>query len=96
MKFLLFLISLSISTILFNGCSGEYVASEPRYTEIERPVRPGNTHVWVDGYWVWNRQSNVYTHRNGYWAIPRHGRTYNPGQWRRSRRGMYWSNGYWH
>ena len=86
---------LSAMTLLFSACATVYVATEPTYTVVERPVRPGDTHVWVNGDWMWNRRSNSYVYHEGYWIVPRQGRTFIPGHWKRSRRGNYWSNGYW-
>ncbi len=86
---------LSTLALFFGACATEYVATEPTYTVVERPVRPGVTHVWVNGDWMWNRRSNSYVYREGYWMVPRQGRTFIPGKWRRNQRGHYWSNGYW-
>ena len=35
---------------------------------IVRPVSPGPGHVWVSGYWTWDRRYKRNVWVNGYWA----------------------------
>lgn len=90
------LLNLLIIVLLINACSPAYVSSQPTYVAVERPQRPDNIQVWIDGDWMWSRQSHSYMYHDGFWTIPHHGQAYIPGHWRTNRRGSYWSNGYWH
>ncbi|WP_321473092.1 hypothetical protein [uncultured Paludibaculum sp.] len=57
-------------------------------------VRPGRHHVWVPGFYSWNRGGYVWT--NGYWAVPPRGRAaWVPGRWAPRRGGYVWVGGYW-
>ena len=57
-------------------------------------VRPGPRHVWVPGYYGWNR--GRYHWVNGYWAMPpRHRAAWVPGYWTPQRGGYVWVPGYW-
>ena len=76
MKKLIFLSGLMVMALFFSNCGPSYVSAEPTYIENARPPRPTNTHIWVDGNWVWNRRAHTYVHRNGYWVVPNRGRTY--------------------
>lgn len=81
--------------LTLNSCMGGYVSSEPMYTEYERPQRPSETHIWIEGDWGWNNQSHVYVQKAGYWDQPRQGQTYVTGNWQTSARGKSWSKGHW-
>jgi hypothetical protein len=81
--------------LIFNSCMGGYVASEPSYVEYDRPARPSETHVWIDGDWNWNNQTHVYVQKAGYWDRPRPGQSYVAGKWQSSARGKSWTKGYW-
>lgn len=81
--------------MVFNSCVG-YVESEPSSgVEIERPFRPGDDYLWIDGGWRWNYHSHAYIHQQGYWAKPRSGYSYKEGHWQNSPRGKSWVNGHW-
>lgn len=95
MKKLIFLSGLMVMAFFFSNCGPSYVSAEPTYIENARPPRPTNTHIWVDGNWVWNRRAHTYVHRNGYWVVPNRGRTYIQGHWAVNRRGKYWVPGRW-
>jgi hypothetical protein len=85
-----------VSVILLSGsCAPAYVASEPAYVEVVRPQQPSAVHVWIGSGWAYNRHSRRYVQRNGYWAMPRRGRSYHEGYWKKSRRGSVWVNGHW-
>ena len=96
MKKFIFLISLAGVLLLLNSCSTTgYVATEPLYVEYTRPAAPSNIHVWVDGDWIYNRQTHVYVRQNGYWQKPSNGRTYVSGHWQVGPRGRSWAPGHW-
>ena len=78
-----------------NSCSLGYVATEPVYTEYARPARPSNLHVWIDGDWIYNRQTHAYARNTGYWESPRQNSTYVSGSWQKDSRGQYWKKGKW-
>lgn len=80
---------------LFTGCMGGYIASEPAYVQYERPARPSNVHIWIDGDWGWNSQSHVYVQKAGYWEKPRQGQMYVAGSWQTNSKGKSWSKGHW-
>lgn len=78
------------------GCEGAaYVTEEPSYIEESRPLAPSNMHVWIGSDWLWNSGTHSYYHRNGYWAPPQRGRTYQPGSWHNGPRGHSWNRGRW-
>jgi hypothetical protein len=81
--------------LLFNSCMGGYIATEPVYVENNRPPRPSNLHIWIDGDWIWSSQSHNYVHQNGYWEQPRENRTYVAGYWQTTSRGKNWKSGHW-
>ena len=95
LKKVVYIISLAGFALFFTACMGGYVATEPNYTESERPEAPSNLHVWVDGDWAWNRQTQVYVKNPGYWSRPNPGRTYVSGHWQTSSRGHSWVKGCW-
>lgn len=95
MKKLILLISMAVVAICFSSCAPQYVAVEPTYVEDVRPPRPSENHVWVEGDWVWRRQTHDYVRKGGYWDTPRRGRTYKPGHWTTNRRGHSWKMGEW-
>lgn len=96
MKKLFYLAGLAVVLLVLNGCSATgYVASEPAYVEYSRPARPSSLHVWVDGDWVYNRQTRLYVQNNGYWHRPNRGRVYVSGSWQTTPQGHRWQSGHW-
>jgi hypothetical protein len=95
MKKLIYLTSLVGLGFFANSCSLGYVATEPVYVENVRPVRPDNFHIWIDGDWVYNRQSHAYARNTGYWAKPNPNSIYVSGQWQNGTKGKYWQKGHW-
>ena len=94
-KRVIYLSSLIGIGLLFNSCSLGYVATEPAYVEVSRPARPSNLHIWIDGDWVFSRQTQNYERRPGYWEQPRQNRTYIAGYWQAGPRGKNWVPGHW-
>jgi len=96
MKKLIFLFSLAGLLMILNSCTTTgYVASEPAYVEYARPAPPSNMHIWIDGDWIYNRNTHVYMRKNGYWQRPGNGRTYVSGHWQVGPRGHSWAPGHW-
>jgi hypothetical protein len=96
MKKLFFLASLALMMLTLASCSTQgYVSSEPTYTEYARPERPSDLHIWIDGDWVYNRQTRMYVREHGHWQRPNRGRTYVSGSWKSSPEGLHWENGHW-
>ena len=91
----IFSVILFRSALFIGACSPGYVKEEPVYQERARPERPGNTHIWVGGDWIYSRKTRNYSQQNGHWAAPRRGRTYVPGHWNTSPRGHQWKQGHW-
>ena len=81
--------------LFFTSCEVGFVATEPVYVEHARPPQPSNMHIWVDGDWMYSRQTHSYSRRDGYWEKPHRGQTYVQGRWQSSPRGMHWSQGRW-
>ena len=88
--------SLAGAALLFNACSAGYVASEPAYMQYDRPSRPNEYAIWIDGDWNWSSRSQQYYQKNGYWGNPRHGQTYMSGYWQSTPKGKTWTKGHWH
>jgi hypothetical protein len=95
MKKLIYVVSLAVASVVLDSCYAGYVASEPAYVEYSRPSPPSNSHVWIDGGWGWNHQTNVYVQKSGYWDRPRQGQSYVSGHWQTTPHGKSWSNGHW-
>ncbi len=95
LKKIVFVTSLAGAALLFNACTAGYVATEPSYMEYQRPGRPNEFAIWIDGDWSWNSRYQSYYQTNGHWDNPRQGRTYVSGHWDTSPRGKSWSKGYW-
>lgn len=79
----------------FQSCGPAYVSVEPVSVEVSRPASPGNAYIWVEGDWVWSRQSRTYVRGAGHWERPNQGRVFVPGHWQSSPRGYYWVQGHW-
>lgn len=94
-KRIIILISLAGIGLFFNACTAAYVATEPSYIEYSRPQQPSTFHIWIEGDWVYNRQTQMYVQNSGYWEKPVQGRTYVSGHWQTTPRGKYWSKGHW-
>jgi hypothetical protein len=82
-------------TLCLNACVPGYIATTPEYVVNDRPPQPSTFHVWVDGNWLFNRQSHSYVQKVGYWQKPHQNRTYVSGHWQTTPRGNYWSSGHW-
>ncbi len=96
MKKFICLFSLAGMLTLLNSCTTTgYVATEPTYVEYERPAPPSKKHIWVDGNWIYNRQTSAYDRRHGYWHNPTNGRVYVSGHWQVGPRGRSWVPGHW-
>ena len=87
---------LFIAALCFNACSPGYVKEPLVYTEVVRPARLSDRHIWRDPDWVYERRTKIYKPRNGTWVTPNRGRTFVPGHWKSTKRGYYWVNGHWH
>jgi len=95
MKQIIFIGSLAGIGLFLNSCAAGYVATEPTYAEYSRPQRPSDLHVWIDGDWVYNRQSQIYVQNNGYWEKPQQNRAYVKGSWQSTPKGKSWEKGRW-
>jgi hypothetical protein len=94
-KKIFYIASLAGMGLFLNSCLAGYVTSEPSYVEYSRPPRPSETHVWINGNWYWNNQSQVYVQRTGYWEQPRQNQRYVDGYWKSTSKGKSWSPGHW-
>jgi hypothetical protein len=95
LKKLFYISSLIGIGFLVNYCSLGYIASEPVYYENVRPARPSDLHIWIDGDWSYNRQSQAYVQSTGYWVKSDPNRTYISGSWQSNQHGKYWNKGHW-
>ena len=95
LKKIIILTSLAGIGLFFNACTAGYVATEPTYVEYSRPQQPSTYHVWIDGDWVYNRQTHAYVQHNGSWQRPVQGRSYQSGHWQSTPKGHQWSQGHW-
>jgi len=96
LKKVVYVTSLAAIGFFFNGCMAGYVASEPEYVQYDRPARPNNVAIWIDGDWNWHNQSQQYKYQNGHWDNPRRGQTYKAGYWQTGSKGKIWTKGHWH
>lgn len=97
LRIIIYLIIFTMSGVVFNSCVGGYVASEPvyDYSYYNRPARPGEAYIWIDGDWLWNRRTHNYVHERGYWVKARRGHSYEPGYWESGPQGKMWIKGRW-
>lgn len=95
LKKIMYLTGLAVIALCFNSCVPGYIATEPSYVEITRPPQPSTFHVWIDGNWLFNRQSHAYVQKSGYWEKPNQKQTYISGHWQKTQRGSYWVPGRW-
>jgi hypothetical protein len=95
LKKFMYITGLAGITLCFNACVPGYIATEPSYVEYTRPQQPSPLHIWIDGDWLFNRQSHTYVQKVGYWEKPNQRRTYVSGHWQKTPRGNYWSTGHW-
>jgi hypothetical protein len=95
LKNFVYISSFAAIGLLFNGCFGGYVATEPSYVEYSRPPRPNDLSIWIDGDWGWNNQTHLYVQKAGYWDKPRQGQTFVSGSWKTTPRGRSWAKGHW-
>lgn len=93
MKKFIFLASMVGMLSLFNSCSVGYVTEEPVYHTYNRPERPSNDYIWIEGGWNWNSGTNSYTQVNGTWERHDNGRKHKQGHWERNEHGSRWVNG---
>jgi len=57
------------------------------------PPLPSPSHVWIEGYWVWERG---WVWRPGVWVVrPQPRAVWVPGHWTRVPRGHVWRPGHW-
>jgi hypothetical protein len=81
-------------SLFLSSCEGEYyVTDQPAEVVYDRPAVPYDGAIWIDGDWVWNGGSYVYT--RGLWERPRGGRTWVRGSWYHGSRGYAWHRGRW-
>ncbi len=95
MKRFIYVSGFALMGICFTGCIAGYVDTEPVYVEGVRPMRPSETHIWIDGDWVYNRQSRSYARHEGHWDRPVQGKVYISGSWQTTPRGRHWNPGRW-
>ncbi len=89
-------LGLFVSLITFSSCVSDSVATRPADPVVVVPASPGPNYVWVDGSWRYNRPTQAYVYREGYWVVPnRPGRTWVAGQWVQTRRGWRYVEGHW-
>ena len=89
-----FLMAIIISVSF--GASAQYVVkvrpARPTVVVVP-PHRPGRSHIWVDGNWIW--RGGHYTWVDGYWLAPRSGYYWRNGYWKHHRGGYVWVSGNW-
>jgi hypothetical protein len=81
---------------LLSSCSGYVVATGPPPPMMNEVivVAPSPRHVWMPGYYSYNRGNYVFI--NGSYGIPPRGRTtYIQGGWRNTPRGYRRDKGHW-
>lgn len=66
-----------------------------RTVVVVRPNSPSPQHIWIDGDWVWDNQSNQYVYVEGKWITPNYGAVWIPGHWKNTQFGWIWKKGHW-
>jgi hypothetical protein len=96
MRTLIMVIVFGIGSMVANGQVVVKVRpAMPRVVAV-RPLCPGPNHIWVAGYWKYNRRVNNYVWMDGHWARPRkRGAVWVDGHWRQSRGGWVYVQGHW-
>ncbi len=97
-----------LSSVLLVGCATRHrehvvvaptgavvVASEPPAPRHEAiPVAPGESAVWIPGYWTYQNTRWVWV-AGHYEARPHPGAAWVPGHWDHTHHGWVWSPGHW-
>jgi hypothetical protein len=89
------LLAMIAGTQLLAACSGYVVATgpPPMVNEVTA-VAPSSRHVWMPGYYSYNRGNYVFV--NGSYGIPPRGKTsYVQGNWHNTSRGYKRDKGHW-
>lgn len=85
-----------VSAFALSSCVSDTVATRPEDPVVVVPASPGPTYVWVDGSWHYNRPTQAYVYREGYWVVPaRPGKTWVAGHWVQTSRGWRYVEGHW-
>lgn len=90
MKNIIFLVGLVVILSFCNSCSVGYVAEEPVYQDYNRPPRPSDDYIWMEGGWSWNKRTSTYVQLNGNWERNNNKDTHTRGHWERNRHGSRW------
>ncbi|MFN8284822.1 MAG: hypothetical protein U0U67_16480 [Chitinophagales bacterium] len=66
-----------------------------RTVVVVKPACPSSKHIWIDGDWIWDSQTNQYIYIEGKWIIPSPGAVWIPGHWKNTPYGWFWKKGHW-
>ena len=73
----------------------EVIGKKPPGPKEERPpAKTGPEHIWIHGYWAWEREKGEFQWVCGVWRVPPPGQTWVPGFWKNDG-GWYWVSGMW-
>ena len=68
----------------------------PDLPVYDQPPCPGDSYMWVPGYWAWDADFDDYFWVPGTWVLaPQVGFFWTPGYWSWSGASFVWINGYW-
>jgi len=85
--------------LLLSSCAQNrmiYVFNDPpKMMMEERPVKPHQKSIWIEGHWKWQDWAQKYIWVPGEWRKPKRGRVYISGSWEKTQRGWLWLEGYW-
>src|SRR5215472_16135499 len=68
----------------------------PDLPVYDQPPCPGESYIWVPGYWAWDADFDDYFWVPATWVLaPQVGFFWSPGYWSWSGASFVWINGYW-
>lgn len=88
-----FLMLSSFSTTL----SAQVVVVKPVKPNVVvvKPHAPSKKHIWVEGYWKWNKRLHKYEWVEGHWVRARKNKVWVPGHWAKVPGGWKYVPGHW-
>ncbi len=81
--------------MLFSACPRppRHYYDPPPPKKMYRARAPHQTHIWVQGHWVWRSGSWIWA--NGYWQKPKRGYKWIPGHYENRGNRKVWIPGHW-
>ncbi|MBO6660723.1 MULTISPECIES: hypothetical protein [Roseivirga] len=73
----------------------DYDFRRGRRIKVNRGYRPSARHIWISGYWTYDRRLRRDVWVDGYWSVRRNNHRWVPGHYRRFNGVRIWIDGCW-